>query len=83
MYSGIVVKPYWGFKVGDRIYLYRSKDLSSFVVTVWDIDEFRECVKLDRLTDEEQCEHEFAHQEQPNEDYFEGVNDYLNGTMGI
>lgn len=26
---------------------------------------------------EEQCEEEFAHQEQPNEDYFEGVNDYL------
>lgn len=60
MYSGIVIKPYWGFKVGDRIYLretnitfkwsadlYRSDDLSSFVVTVWDIDEFRECVKLD------------------------------------
>lgn len=60
MYSGIVVKPYWGFKVGDRIYLretnitfkwsadlYKSKDLSSFVVTVWDIDEFRKCVNLD------------------------------------
>lgn len=60
MYSGIVVKPYWGFKVGDRIYLretnitfkwsadlYRSEDVSSFVVTVWDIDEFKECVKLD------------------------------------
>ena len=24
-----------------------KKDLSSFVVTVWDNDEFRECVKLD------------------------------------
>ena len=61
MYSGTVVKPYWGFEIGDRIYLkktnitfdkwsadlYRTKDLSSFVVTVWDIDEFRECVKLD------------------------------------
>ena len=32
---------------------------------------------------EEQCEQGFAHQEQPNEDYFEGVNDYLNGTMNI
>lgn len=25
----------------------------------------------------------FVHQEQPNEDYFEGVNDYLDGTMSI
>lgn len=24
-----------------------------------------------------------AHQEQPNEDYFEGLNDYLDGTMSI
>lgn len=31
---------------------------------------------------EEQCEEVF-HQEQPNEDYFEGLNDYLNGTMNI
>lgn len=30
---------------------------------------------------EDQCEHGFVHQEQPNEDYFECVNDYLNGTM--
>ena len=32
---------------------------------------------------EEQCEQEFVHQEQPNEDYFEGLNDYLDGTMSI
>lgn len=32
---------------------------------------------------EEQCEQGFAHQEQPNEDYFEGLNDYLDGTMSI
>lgn len=32
---------------------------------------------------EEQCEQGFAHQEQPNEDYFECVNDYLDGTMSI
>ena len=31
---------------------------------------------------EEHCEEGF-HQEQPNEDYFEGLNDYLNGTMNI
>lgn len=30
---------------------------------------------------EEQCEQGFVHQEQPNEDYFEGLNDYLDGTM--
>ena len=60
MYSGTVVKPYWGFKVGDKTYLretnitfkwsadlYRTEGLSSFVVIVWDINEFRECVKLD------------------------------------
>lgn len=59
MHGGIVIKPYWSFKVGDRVYLketsitsewsvnlYKTKELSSFVVTVWDIDEFRECVKL-------------------------------------
>lgn len=28
---------------------------------------------------EEQCEQEFIHQEQP----FEGLNDYLDGTMSI
>ena len=32
---------------------------------------------------EEQCEQGFVHQEQPNEDYFEDLNDYLNGTMII
>ena len=61
MYSGTVIKPYWGFEVGERIYIkeseimfdrwcaniYRTRELSSFVVTVWDIDMFRECVKLD------------------------------------
>lgn len=60
MYSGTVIKPYWGFKVGEKIYikesdltfrlcadLYRTNELSSFVVTVWDIDMLKECVKLD------------------------------------
>ena len=32
---------------------------------------------------EEQCEEGFVHQEQPNEDYFESLNDYLDGTMSI
>lgn len=37
---------------------------------------------------EEQCEQGFVHrehvhQEQPNEDYFEGLNDYLDGTMSV
>ena len=26
---------------------------------------------------------DFVHQEQPNEDYYEGLNDYLDGTMSI
>lgn len=60
MYSGTVIKPYWGFKVGEKIYIeesdltfrwcaniYRTNELSSFVVTVWDIDMLKECVKLD------------------------------------
>lgn len=29
---------------------------------------------------EEHCEQGFVHQEQPNEDYFECLNDYLDGT---
>ena len=32
---------------------------------------------------ETQYEEGFVHQEQPNEDYFEGLNDYLDGTMSI
>ena len=32
---------------------------------------------------EEQCFHEHIHQEQPNEDYYEGMNDYLDGTMNV
>ena len=48
MYSGTVIKPYWGFEVGERIYvkeldyifkwcanLYRTKEESSFIVTVY------------------------------------------------
>ena len=42
------------------------------------------CVFLGMEADyKEQCEQGFAHQEQPNEDYFEGLNDYLEGTMGV
>lgn len=33
-----------------------------------------------RAVCEEQC---FEHQEQPNEDYFECLNDYLDGNMNI
>lgn len=32
---------------------------------------------------EEQCEDGFVHQKQPNEDYFECLNDYSDGTMYI
>lgn len=60
MYSGTIIKPYWGFEVGERIYvkeldytfkwyanIYRTKEKSSFVVTVWDIDMLKECVNFD------------------------------------
>lgn len=39
--------------------------------------------KTQKAAYEEQCEQEFVHQEQSNEDYFEGLNDYLDGTMSI
>lgn len=60
MYSGTVIKPYWGFKVGEKIYIretnltfrrcvdiYRTENLSSFVVTIWDFETLQECVKFD------------------------------------
>ena len=62
MKKGTVIKPYWGFKIGETIYIYiaesdltfkpciniyRTEDLSSFVVTTWDMDMLKECVKLD------------------------------------
>ena len=60
MYSATVIKPYWGFKIKEKIYikesnltfkwcvdLYRTKELNSFVVTTWDTDMLRECVKFD------------------------------------
>ena len=39
--------------------------------------------KTQKAAYEEQCEQKFVHQEQPNEDYFEGLNDYLDGKMSI
>jgi len=60
MRKGTVIKPYWGFEVGETIYvaesnltfkpcinIYRTEDLSSVVVTIWDIDTMEECVKFD------------------------------------
>ena len=60
MKKGTVVKPYWGFEVGETIYvvesnltfkscinIYRTEDLFSFVVTTWDMDMMKECVKFD------------------------------------
>lgn len=60
MYSGIVIKPYWGVKVGERIHIretnltfrrcadiYKTENLSSFVVTTWDFETLQECVKFD------------------------------------
>lgn len=43
--------------------------------------EARKMNKSDEIY-EKQCEQEFVHREQPNEDYFEGLNDYLDGTEG-
>lgn len=60
MKKGIVIKPYWGFEIGDTIYInetdltfkqsvniYKENDLSSFVVTTWDMEMLNECVKFE------------------------------------
>ena len=60
MKKGIVIKPYWGFEIGDTIYInetdftfkqsvniYKENDLSSFVVTTWDMEMINECVKFE------------------------------------
>ena len=60
MYSGTVIKTYWGFKIGEKIYIretnltfrrcadiYKTENLSSFVVTTWDFETLQECVKFD------------------------------------
>lgn len=60
MKKGIVIKPYWGFEIGDTIYMnetdltfkqsvniYKENDLSSFVVTTWDMEMLNECVKFE------------------------------------
>lgn len=60
MKKGIVIKHYWGFEIGDTIYInetdltfkqgvniYKGNDLSSFVVTTWDMEMLNECVKFE------------------------------------
>lgn len=60
MKKGIVIKPYWGFEIGDTIYIketdltfkqsvniYKENDLSSFIVTTWDMEMLNECVKFE------------------------------------
>ena len=60
MKKGKVIKPYWGFEIGETIYItetnltfkssiniYRTEDLSSFVVTTWDMEILNECVKFE------------------------------------
>lgn len=60
MRKGTVIKPYWGFKIGENIYIretdltfrkcvdiYRTENLSSFVVTTWDFETLQEYVKFD------------------------------------
>lgn len=39
--------------------------------------------EIQKAAYEEQCLFGLIHQEQANEDYFEGVNDYLDGTMNV
>lgn len=59
MKKGIVIKPYWGFEIGDTIYIkktdltfkqsvdiYRENNSSSFVVTTWDMEMLNKCVKF-------------------------------------
>lgn len=67
MRKGIIKQPYWGFKVGDPIYIkessfiyikesrltskpcvnvYRTEDLSSFVIATWDMEMLEECVQF-------------------------------------
>ena len=36
-----------------------------------------------KIADLNEDKKRFVHQEQSNEDYFEGLNDYLNGTMSV
>lgn len=60
MKKGTVIKPYWGFEIGDTIYIresnltfkpcidvYRTEELSSFVTTTWDMEMLNECVKFE------------------------------------
>ena len=61
-YSGTVIKPYWGFEIGEKIYIkeshltfewcaniYRSENMrmDSFVVTTWDKEMLNECVRIE------------------------------------
>lgn len=60
MKKGRMIKPYWGFEVGETIYIresnltfnpcvdvYKTEDLSSFAVTTWDMEMLNECVKFE------------------------------------
>ena len=50
------------------------------LVTIYDD---KSCKETQKAAYEEQCEQGFVHQEQSNEDYFESLNDYFDGTMSI
>lgn len=60
MKKGIVIKPYCGFGIGDTIYiketnltfkqsvdLYKENNISSFVITTWDMETLNECVRFE------------------------------------
>ena len=59
MRKGIIISPYFGLNVGEEVFvkdtyiiftpgveIYRTEELSSFVVTTWDFDMLNECVKF-------------------------------------
>lgn len=59
MRKGTVIKPFWGFEVGETMYIkltsllkqsvdiYKTENASSFVVTIWDIEMLNRCVKFE------------------------------------
>lgn len=57
---------------------YRNRLLLDMATVIEIVDE-----ETQKAAYEEQCKQGFVHQEQPNEDYFEGLNDYLDGTMSV
>lgn len=68
-----------------KIHIGEPEKLSKNILEVRKMNRIDEIIykETQKATYEEQCEQRFVHQEQLNEDYFEGLNDYLDGTMSI